>query len=47
MASVAAHEYAHAWMHENIPPTRKLDPNAVEGFCELVATKWRSNVRGH
>lgn len=39
LTSISAHEYAHAWMHENIPATRKLDPNAVEGFCELVAYK--------
>jgi len=39
LASVSAHEYAHAWIHENVQAERKLDPNAVEGFCELVAYK--------
>jgi len=39
LACVSAHEYAHAWIHENVPPERKLDPNTVEGFCELLAYK--------
>ena len=32
---VAAHEYGHAWMHENV--TRKLNQDAVEGFCDWLA----------
>jgi hypothetical protein len=39
LASVAAHEYTHAWIHENVPTTRRLEGVAVEGFCELVAYK--------
>lgn len=39
MAAVCAHEYAHAWMHENVPRDRNLEGNTVEGFCELVAYK--------
>lgn len=34
---VAAHEYAHAWLHENI--RRKLNQDAVEGFCDWIAYK--------
>ena len=32
---VAAHEYAHTWLHENV--TRKLNQDAVEGFCDWLA----------
>ena len=39
LAAVAAHEYTHAWMNENVPADRKLDKDTVEGFCELVAYK--------
>jgi hypothetical protein len=39
LAAVIAHEYTHTWVHENIPPTRKLERDSVEGFCELVAYK--------
>jgi len=42
LAAVCAHEYTHAWLHENIPAERKLDHDAVEGFCELVAYKLMS-----
>ena len=35
--AVAAHEYTHAWMQENVPSGRALDSDTVEGFCELVA----------
>lgn len=34
---VAAHEYAHAWLHENV--RRKLNQDAVEGFCDWIAYK--------
>ena len=37
--AAGAHEYTHAWMNENVPADRKLDPDAVEGFCELMAYK--------
>ena len=39
LAAVCAHEYTHAWLHENLPDDRKLDKDTVEGFCELVAYK--------
>ena len=35
--AVAAHEYTHTWLQENVPPGRVLDSDTVEGFCELVA----------
>ena len=34
---VAAHEYGHAWLHENV--RRKLNHDAVEGFCDWLAYK--------
>lgn len=39
LEAVAAHEFAHAWLNENLPPARKaaLEREAVEGFCELIA----------
>ncbi|MBL9170377.1 MAG: hypothetical protein JNN07_21760 [Verrucomicrobiales bacterium] len=37
LAAVAAHEYAHAWVHENVPVERVLDRDTVEAFCELAA----------
>ena len=37
LMAVSAHEYTHAWMHENVAADRKLDADTVEGFCELVA----------
>ncbi len=37
MAAVAAHEYAHTWIHENVSNERVLDPDIVEAFCELTA----------
>ncbi len=45
LAATAAHEFTHAWMHENIPETRKLEKDTVEGFCELVAFKLMSERR--
>ena len=39
LMAVSAHEYTHAWMHENIPADRKFEADTVEGFCELVAYK--------
>jgi hypothetical protein len=39
LSAVCAHEYSHAWLHENLPAERRLDREAVEGFCELVAYK--------
>ncbi len=37
MMVVSAHEYAHAWMHENV--RRKLNQDTVEGFCDWIAYK--------
>jgi hypothetical protein len=37
LAAVCAHEYAHTWLHENVPAERGLEGDTVEGFCELVA----------
>lgn len=37
LAAALAHEYAHLWLQENLPPQRRLQRNTVEGFCELVA----------
>lgn len=36
-AAVAAHEYTHAWIAENVPTERHLEGDIVEAFCELVA----------
>jgi hypothetical protein len=36
-AAVAAHEYTHTWLQENVTPTRAIESETVEGFCELVA----------
>jgi hypothetical protein len=38
--AVAAHEYTHTWLQENVPSTRMLDSDTVEGFCELVAYRF-------
>jgi hypothetical protein len=40
--AVCAHEWAHAWVHENVPRERKLDASSTEGFCEWVAYKLMS-----
>ncbi len=39
LEAVAAHEFSHAWVNENLPPARKasLSPEALEAFCELIA----------
>jgi len=37
--AVAAHEYAHAWINENVRKGRALDADSVEGFCEWIAYK--------
>ena len=39
LVAVCAHEYTHTWIHENVPPTRNLEKDTVEGFCELIAYK--------
>jgi hypothetical protein len=45
LLAVEAHEYAHAWLRENVVKDRRIDPDTVEGFCELVAYKLMS-LRG-
>jgi hypothetical protein len=37
LLAVGAHEYAHAWLHENLSRDRQIEANTVEGFCEVVA----------
>ncbi|HXG48203.1 MAG TPA: hypothetical protein VNO52_11315 [Methylomirabilota bacterium] len=37
LMAVCAHEYTHAWLHENVPAERDLAADTVEGFCELAA----------
>ena len=46
LMAVSAHEYAHAWLHENVPADRRLESDTVEGFCELVAYK-HAKEKGH
>jgi hypothetical protein len=39
LQATCAHEYAHTWVHQNVPKERQagLGHDAEEGFCELVA----------
>lgn len=37
LAAVAAHEYTHAWIHENVPSGRVINADVEEAFCELSA----------
>ncbi len=37
MKVVAAHEYGHVWLHENV--NRNLNLDTVEGFCDWLAYK--------
>ena len=37
MMVVAAHEYGHTWLHENV--RRKLNADTVEGVCDWLAYK--------
>ena len=45
-ASVCAHEYTHTWLNERSKPSRTLNKDTVEGFCELIAWKY-SSAKGH
>ncbi len=38
--SVCAHEYTHTWLNERFTPTRTMNKDTVEGFCELIAWKY-------
>src|SRR5262245_41450369 len=42
LLAVCAHEYAHAWLHENLSHDRQIEADTVEGFCEVVAYKLMS-----
>lgn len=42
LKAVCAHEYAHAWLNENMPKDRVMEAEMEEGFCELVAYKLMS-----
>jgi len=40
--ATCAHEWAHAWMEENLPTARKLaiSHDSVEGFCEFISYRF-------
>lgn len=37
LLTTAAHEYTHLWINENRPEEHVIDPDTVEGICELSA----------
>lgn len=39
LVSVSAHEYTHLWINENKKAQRVIEPDTIEGICELVAYK--------
>jgi hypothetical protein len=39
-AAICAHEYTHAWLNERSTPTRTMNKDTIEGFCELIALKY-------
>ncbi len=39
LVSVSAHEYTHLWINENKKADREIEPDTIEGICELVAYK--------
>ena len=43
LIAVCGHEYAHAWVRENVAPTRDLNRATEEGFCELVGYRLAEN----
>jgi hypothetical protein len=46
LRAVAAHEYGHSWVAENVKPARRkvLDANTHEAFCELIAYKYMESL---
>lgn len=42
LQSTYVHEHTHVWLAENLPPprARQIGPDALEGFCELVAYRY-------
>jgi len=43
--AVSAHEYTHTWMSERNKKRRQLHKDTQEGFCELMAHKFASQMR--
>lgn len=39
LVGVCAHEYTHLWINENKQPDREIEPDTIEGICELLAYK--------
>jgi hypothetical protein len=39
LAAVSAHEYTHLWINENRPTNHIVEPDTIEGICELAAWK--------
>ena len=39
LAAVCAHEYTHCWINENKEQGRRIEPETIEGICELIAYK--------
>ncbi len=37
MIAVAAHEYTHLWINENLPSSHEIDTDTIEAICELTA----------
>ena len=46
LRAVAAHEFGHTWVAENVTPVRQriLDKNTHEAFCELIAWKYMESL---
>lgn len=39
LSATAAHEYTHLWINENRTDSHVIDPDTIEGICELCAYK--------
>ena len=39
LSATAAHEYTHLWINENRPDGHIIEPDTIEGICELCAYK--------